>query len=216
MRKMNSTMVVISKIVTLIFIVILIIQWWYAAQIQTQYGSPATSPLYILGMLTSNGLIPIIFWLITYFTAPKLTSLNNQNPKNKFNTSGNSYSSNNPEILKSNDYIDPEINDLRQRIISFNLELNNLRNEGNLLNRSINQNLINQNSYNSKMDELDSAFFSIENKKSKYENRLNAIINISDTLMDLDELCEKNLISFHEKETKRNELINQEINRSRN
>ena len=213
---MNSTMVVISKIVTLIFIVILIIQWWYAAQIQTQYGSPATSPLYILGMLTSNGLIPIIFWLITYFTAPKLTSLNNQNPKNKFNTSGNSYSSNNPEILKSNDYIDPEINDLRQRIISFNLELNNLRNEGNLLNRSINQNLINQNSYNSKMDELDSAFFSIENKKSKYENRLNAIINISDTLMDLDELCEKNLISFHEKETKRNELINQEINRSRN
>ena len=59
------------------------------------------------------------------------------------------------------------------------------------------------------MDELDSAFFSIENKKSKYENRLNAIINISDTLRDLDELCEKNLISFHEKETKRNELINQ-------
>ena len=213
---MNSTMVVISKIVTLIFIVILIIQWWYAAQIQTQYGSPATSLPYILGMLTTNGLIPSILWLITYFTAPKLTSLNNQNPKNKFNTSGNSYSSNNPEILKSNDYIDPEINDLRQRIISFNLELNNLRNEGNLLNRSINQNLINQNSYNSKMDELDSAFFSIENKKSKYENRLNAIINISDTLRDLDELCEKNLISFHEKETKRNELINQEINRSRN
>lgn len=213
MRKMNSTMVVISKIVTLIFIVILIIQWWYAAQIQTQYGSPATSLPYILGMLTTNGLIPSILWLITYFTATKLTSLNNQNPKNKFNTSGNSYSSNNPEILKSNDYIYPEINDLRQRIISFNLELNNLRNEGNLLNRSINQNLINQNSYNSKMDELDSAFFSIENKKSKYENRLNAIINISDTLRDLDELCEKNLISFHEKETKRNELINQEINR---
>jgi TolA-binding protein len=210
---MNSTMVVISKIVTLIFIVILIIQWWYAAQIQTQYGSPATSLPYILGMLTTNGLIPSILWLITYFTATKLTSLNNQNPKNKFNTSGNSYSSNNPEILKSNDYIYPEINDLRQRIISFNLELNNLRNEGNLLNRSINQNLINQNSYNSKMDELDSAFFSIENKKSKYENRLNAIINISDTLRDLDELCEKNLISFHEKETKRNELINQEINR---
>ena len=213
---MNSTMVVISKIVTLIFIVILIIQWWYAAQIQTQYGSPATSLPYILGMLTTNGLIPSILWLITYFTAPKLTSLNNQNPKNKFNTSGNSYSSNNPEILKSNDYIDPEINDLRQRIISFNLELNNLSNEGNLLNRSINQNLINQNSYNSKMDELDSAFFSIENKKSKYENRLNAIINISDTLRDLDELCERNLISIYQKETKRNELINQEINRSIN
>ena len=216
MRKMNSTMVAISSIVTLIYTVKLINEWSNIANILTPYGSRETDSSIIIGMLMGAYAIPIIFWLITYFTAPKLTSLNNQNPKNKFNTSGNSYSSNNPEILKSNDYIDPEINDLRQRIISFNLELNNLRNEGNLLNRSINQNLINQNSYNSKMDELDSAFFSIDNKKSKYENRLNAIINISDTLRDLDELCEKNLISFHEKETKRNELINQEINRSRN
>ena len=63
------------------------------------------------------------------------------------------------------------------------------------------------------MNELDSAFFSIENKKTKYENRFNAIINISDTLRDLNELCDKNLISIYQKETKRNELINQELKR---
>jgi len=213
MRKMNSTMVAISSIITLIYTVKLINEWSNIANILTPYGSPETPTSVIIGMLMGASAIPIIFWLITYFTAPKSTSLNNQNPKNKFNTSGNSYSSNNPEILNSNDYIDPEINALQQEIISFNLELENLRNQGNLLNRSINQNLINENSYDSRMNELDLAFFKIENKKSKYENRLNAIINISDTLRDLDELCEKNLISFHEKETKRNELINQEINR---
>lgn len=79
MRKMNSTMVTISWIVTVIFAFLLLITWFNAAKIQTPYGSPASSLPYILGMLIGNGLIPGIFWLITYFTAPKINGTSNQN-----------------------------------------------------------------------------------------------------------------------------------------
>ncbi len=76
---MNSTMVTISWIVTVIFAIILLITWSYAAKIQTPYGSPASSLPNILGMLIGNGLIPGILWLITYFTAPKINGPNNKN-----------------------------------------------------------------------------------------------------------------------------------------
>jgi hypothetical protein len=82
MRKMNSTMVTISWIVTVIFVILLLISWSNAAKIQTPYGSPASSLPYILGMLIGHGLIPGILWLITYFTAPKVSRTNNQ-PQNK-------------------------------------------------------------------------------------------------------------------------------------
>lgn len=76
---MNSTMVIISWIVTVIFAITLVIAWVNAAKIQTPYGSPASSLPYILGMLIGNGLIPGILWLITYFTAPKINGSNNKN-----------------------------------------------------------------------------------------------------------------------------------------
>jgi hypothetical protein len=198
MRKLNYGMVTISWIVTLVFAVLLIIQWSNLAKIQTPYGSPATSPPYILGMLISNALVPSILWLITYFTAPKLRTTKNNWSDNR-------------AIHLTNDYNDPEVNILQQKIKSFKLELERLKADGNLLNRSINQNLISENSYNSEMDKLDSAIYSIRNKKDKYENRLTAIFNISAELYDLEELSKKNLISIYQKETKRNELINHEI-----
>jgi hypothetical protein len=100
---------------------------------------------------------------------------------------------------------------LQQKIKSFKLELEKLKADGNLLNKSINQNLISENAYNSEMDKLDSAIYSIRSKKDKYENRLNAIINIASELNDLEELSKKNILSIYQKETKRNELINHEI-----
>ena len=68
-------MVTISWIVTIIFLIRFLITWGNAAKIQTPYGSPSSSPVYILGMLIGAGLIPGILWLITYFTAPKGLSI---------------------------------------------------------------------------------------------------------------------------------------------
>ena len=90
---MNSNMVTISWIVTGIFALLFFISWGNAAKIQTPYGSPASSPPYILGMLIGNGLIPGILWLITYFTAPKVNAPNNQDPsKGGYNGSHNDVS----------------------------------------------------------------------------------------------------------------------------
>jgi hypothetical protein len=102
MRKMNSTMVTISWVVTGIFAILLLISWSNAAKIQTPYGSPATSLPYILGMLTGHGLIPGILWLITYFTAPKVSGANNQ-PQNKGGYGGG-YSGGHNSDTSSNNY----------------------------------------------------------------------------------------------------------------
>ena len=83
-------MVTISWIVTVIFAILLLITWVNAAKIQTPYGSPASSLPYILGMLIGNGLIPGIFWLITYFTAPKINGSSNKNTsKGSYNVGNN-------------------------------------------------------------------------------------------------------------------------------
>jgi hypothetical protein len=57
MRKLNDGIVTISRIVTFVFLVMIIIKLSNAAKIQTPFGSLASSPLYILGML-NWGLIP--------------------------------------------------------------------------------------------------------------------------------------------------------------
>jgi hypothetical protein len=102
MRKMNSTMVTISWIATAIFTILFLISWGNAAKIQTSYGSPASSPAYILGMLIGNGLIPGILWLITYFTAPKVNGLNNQTPpKSGY---GGGYAGGHNKTSSTNDY----------------------------------------------------------------------------------------------------------------
>lgn len=99
---MNSTMVTISWIVTVIFAVLLLISWSNAAKIQTSYGSPASSPGYILGLLIGHGLIPGILWLITYFTAPTVNNVNIQNPpKGGY---GGGYSGGHNRDSSSNDY----------------------------------------------------------------------------------------------------------------
>ncbi len=71
MKKKNSTMVTISWIITVVFGILFIISWIKAGQINTAYGSPATSIPYVLGMLVGHGLIPGILWLITNLTAKK-------------------------------------------------------------------------------------------------------------------------------------------------
>lgn len=71
-------MVTISWIVTAIFTLLFAVSIMNAAKIQTPYGSPASSPAYILGLLIGHGLIPGILWLITYFTASKVNATYNQ------------------------------------------------------------------------------------------------------------------------------------------
>ena len=58
---------IIAWIITVIFGIMLLISWTNALSIQTRYGSPGTSIPYVLGMLFGHGLIPGVFWIITYF-----------------------------------------------------------------------------------------------------------------------------------------------------
>lgn len=102
MKKLNPTMVTISWIVTIVFVILLLISWGNASKIQTPYGSPASSPAYILGMLIGHGLIPGILWLITYFTAPTVNNLNNQKATKTGYNGGYSGGHNNDP--SSNDY----------------------------------------------------------------------------------------------------------------
>lgn len=82
MRKLNSTMVAISWTVTIIFGIVFIISWINAANVQTSYGSPASSFPYILGMLIGNSIIPGILWIITYLTSTKNNNVSNLKPNN--------------------------------------------------------------------------------------------------------------------------------------
>lgn len=72
-------MKLISQIVTGIFLLLFLINMAGAASIQTPYGSPATSPPYVFGLLLGHAIIPGIFWLITYFVLRNSSSnLNNR------------------------------------------------------------------------------------------------------------------------------------------
>jgi hypothetical protein len=62
---------IISWVLTVIFGLLFLINWFNALNIQTRYGSPGTSIPYILGMLIGCSIIPAIFWIITYFVEKK-------------------------------------------------------------------------------------------------------------------------------------------------
>ena len=63
-----STIRIITWIVTAIFGFLFLINWVKALSVKTAYGSPGNSIPYILGLLIFWGIIPGIFWLITYFS----------------------------------------------------------------------------------------------------------------------------------------------------
>ncbi len=73
MRKLNSTMVIISWVITAIFTVLFFIRLAYFLE---NYGNAQFLVIfpYVLGMLVGNAIIPSVFWLITYLTAPRATS----------------------------------------------------------------------------------------------------------------------------------------------
>jgi hypothetical protein len=62
---------IISWILTGLFGLLFLINWFKALTIETRYGSPGTSIPYVLGMLTGCSIIPGIFWIITYFVEKK-------------------------------------------------------------------------------------------------------------------------------------------------
>jgi hypothetical protein len=195
MKKYNILLVTISSIVTILTIII----WIDKLQTKSIYGSPASSLPFILGLFT----IPAFLWFITYITAPKKK---NFNKRTKQIYKGSII----PDLIEKTD---PEITIIQDSLKRFYDELNKLMEQGELLNRSLAQNLINEQTHNLEIDKLNEKYDSILNKKTKYERKLNAIININDELQDLEELCENGVISIYLKETKRKELIDKEMNR---
>lgn len=62
---------IITWIITGIFALLFLISWGNALGVETRYGSPGTSLPYVLGLLFGCGLIPGVFWLITYLVEKK-------------------------------------------------------------------------------------------------------------------------------------------------
>jgi hypothetical protein len=186
-KKKNSFLVAISWILTILSL----LAWAQSSQISTPYGSPASSPAFILGLFA----LPGLSWLITYLTARTISSENSSKEKQA------SYN-------YSVKLTDPEAHSLQQKINNYTIELNRIKKDGDLLNRSIDQNLITESKYNDEMDRLDATFYAIHNKKTICENRLKAITQLSEELENLEELCKKGIISVYSKESKRSEMIN--------
>lgn len=69
MRKMNESMVTVSWIITGIFTLLLLIR---VINFLNLYGNREVILLFpvVIGMVFGSAIIPGVFWLITYFSAP--------------------------------------------------------------------------------------------------------------------------------------------------
>ena len=60
-----------SQIVSLIFLLLYLKRVFELRNIETEFGSPASSKSFMLGTLIAYSIIPIVFWVITYLLNPK-------------------------------------------------------------------------------------------------------------------------------------------------
>jgi hypothetical protein len=191
MKKYNIFLVIISCVLTIGSIV----GWATASKINTIYGSPASSPPFILGLIT----IPAIMWFITYLTSEKKNAIIHKSI------------SKNSKTYRITDQKDPLIINLEISINKFDEEIVRLKEEGELLNRSLAQDLLDERTHDTEIDRLNKRYYYLINKKKSYETRLRAIINLKSELLDLEDLCNRGIISVYKKEIKRKELIDNEI-----
>ena len=62
---------IISWVFTVVFGLLFFFGWMKSLGVNTQYGSPGTSLPWVLGSLTFHSVVPIVFWVITYFVERK-------------------------------------------------------------------------------------------------------------------------------------------------
>lgn len=188
---------VVAMIATGVFTLLFFIRLAAATNIQTRYGSPATSPPYILGLLLACAIIPVILWIIVFLTGNKEHSYEE--------TSNSSYQNNSRRGVKSND---PEIKNLSAQLSALEVEQQQLKETYKIVKESFEQNLIDKGKFDLQDNKLRSEFDELIQKKNKIKNRMNAIGHFQKEFDNLITLKEKGIISEVEFTQKREELIN--------
>ena len=118
MKKKNALLVTLSWILTILSFIVLV----QVSRISTSFGSPASSPPYLIGLFS----LPALSWLITYLTARNIPTESERNEQIL-------------ESFISSENADTELKTLKTNINKLNIELNQLKKDGDLLNKSIDQ-----------------------------------------------------------------------------
>jgi len=185
MRRIKITAWIATGIFTLLFFIYIAL----LSNIQTRYGSPATSPPYILGSLIACALIPGILWIVVILTKNKAAS-QSKSKGSKKNNSNNS-----------------EIRGLTEQIRSFESKQKIIKDTFSTLKNSLEQSLITKQKFDAEAARLKSEFDIIKGNKKKLKNSILAIENLQPEFTNLQELKVKGIITSEEYVRKKDELI---------
>ena len=181
--------VIAAWITTGIFGILFIIRMVALSKIQTEYGSPVSSPPYVLGVFLGNALIPGILWIIAAATSSN--SNKKSSPKHNFQTNSN----------------DPEIKILRNEVNDLDDRKNVIKENYNLLKKSFSQGLIDQSKFDSEDERVRIEYNQIKQEISDKTKRIKAIELLGDKFKTLEQLYNKGVVTISEKELKREEQI---------
>jgi hypothetical protein len=184
------TITIVSWIITGIFAILFLLRIEHLSTIETRYGSLAGSPPIILGTFLAFAIVPAIFWIIAVATAPRNKNQKIQSPNQD------------AEMTR----IDDEISDLERK-------KNELKARFKLVKESHEQGLLNQYVFDKESSELRTIFNKVKEDIDIKKRRRQAIEILTPKLKKLDELLRQKIITFHEKEQKREELISNYLRR---
>lgn len=197
MRPIN----VAAWIATGLFTIWFFVRLAAAANIQTRYGSPASSPPYIFGLFLACAIVPGILWIISAATKKRDV------PKTRANVSR-------PRPSKSQDPIssimkkkNPEVKELEKKLSGLETEIQKTRETYGIVKESYSQKLIDEEKYQTQDRKLRSEFNALVEKKKTILDRIDAVENLQKEFQNLTTLKDKGIISEAEYESKREELI---------
>jgi predicted nuclease with TOPRIM domain len=145
----------------------------------------ASSPPIIFGTFIFFAIVPAILWIITFATMPK-------------------HSDNKDQLTR----LDDEISRLDDQIKELEREKTELRKRFDLVLESHRQGILDQNIFDRESNELHGLFEKVKEDILIKKRRRIAVEILSPKLRKLDELLRLKVITFHEKEQKREDLIN--------
>lgn len=150
--------------------------------------------------------IPIVLWVIFFLG----TQSKRGEKDTKMDIRAESHKDQNTQdtsIFTNNEYLDIEHHLLNDKIKNYSDDLKQYTEDLELLIRSLNQKLIDEEKFNSEKAKLETRISSVKESINYCEKRLKAIDILETELKDLENLCKKKIISVEDKDLKRREII---------
>lgn len=176
------------------------------SNVQTRYGSPATSIPVVIGLLLACALIPGVLWIIVLAT--KKTQDSNRNQQ-LFGKADNRYNG-------EQDVKDPEMVSLSKQLEEVKSEIAQLQETYKIVSESLDQSLITQAKFDEQDQKIREEIRGLVQKRNSIKNRGIAIKNLRKEFENLLLLKEKEIITEEELDEKREELIHSFIEKSLN